>query len=309
MTLSSWYAGNETTIITFGITFLLAMSMQVTMRVGVLSLAGLGFYAVGSYATGIVVLRDIIPAPVAILASIVVCGLLSLAFGLALHRVRGLYLAMVTLGFVLILGVIAANGGTLTGGANGMYGVPITISAPEVVLASLVVIAAACLWERGRAGRATNALRTDQLLSTSVGIDARRMRNISFLLSGAIGGLAGSLNVLSFGAVSPSDAGFAMLTTMITVVIVGGQRSWAGVLLGAILISWLPTWLVWFEGATREIILGLLIVVLGMFAPDGLLGVFSWLFGRLRGIRRRSVPPPVAEPPPARQLEESSRVR
>jgi branched-chain amino acid transport system permease protein len=283
--MSDWYLSNVTVIQTCLIAALLAMSLQVTMRVGVLSVAGIGFYGVSEYLTAIMVIHGYLPWPLAILASAVVCGVLAYLLARLLNRVGGLYLTMVTLGFVLVLDVVASNGGDLTGGPNGLYGFPVTVTTTDMLVVCGGAVLICGYTQRGSVGRAAEALRTDELLAASQGIEASRTRRNNFVLSGVLGALAGGLNVLTFGVVGPSDAGFPLTVTILTAVIVGGQRSWFGAVIGAFLITSLPTILSSFSGSTRDIAFGALVLILATFAPDGLLGFAHSLkraVGRMR---------------------------
>ena len=136
----------------------------------------------------------------------------------------------------------------------------------------------------GRLGRASEALRSDELLAASVGIEATTLRRANMALSGLLGGFAGGLNVLTFGTVNPFDAGFPLIVATLTAVIVGGQRSWVGALIGAALVTSLPSFLSSVSGATRDITFGLLVLFLATFMPDGIFGALSagWRFARSR---------------------------
>jgi len=282
-----WYASNTTLIQNCMIAILLALSVQVVMRIGVLSLAGIGFYGLSEYLTANLVIRDVVPAEVAILASLVVCGIGAFVLSLFLGRVRGLYLAMVTLAFVLILNVVAINGGKWTGGANGLFGVPFAVTTAHIVVVCLIGILVVWATERGAIGRACEALRTDELLATSMGIEVRKYHRANLVLSGLLGGAAGGLNVLNLGAVGPFDAGFGLAVTTLTMVIVGGRRSWLGAVIGAVLITWLPTVLSFLEGEMRNIASGALVIVMATLVPDGLLGLLTSQIRRLRAAVRR----------------------
>jgi len=298
--MNDWYLSNVTIIQSCLIAAMLAMSMQVTMRVGVLSVAGIGFYGLGQYSTALLVLHGILPWGLAIAVTALACGVLAYALARVLSRVRGLYLTMVTLGLVLVLTVVASNGGEFTGGATGLYGIPVTVATWHMLVVIAVGIVICAVTERGFVGRASEALRSDEMLAASVGIEARTVRRANFGLSGMLGAVAGGLNVLTFGTVNPFDAGFPLMVTILTAVIVGGQRTWLGAVIGAFLITSLPTLLSSFSGDTREMAFGALVVVLATYAPDGLLGFASAALRRLRSSLRP--PPTMAEPERRREL-------
>ncbi len=273
--MTGWYLANVTAIQSALIGVLLALSMQVTIRVGILSVSGIAFYGISEYSTAIIVIHGYLSWVLAVAVSAVACVILSYLLAVLLRRVRGLYLTMVTIALMLILNVVASNGGSLTGGANGLYGVPPSGGTSTLLVLCLVAIGVSVLTERRGAGRAAEALRADELLATSVGIDPRRIRLINFLWSGVLGSLAGSLNVLTFGSVGPFDASFPLAVTTLTAVVVGGRRSWFGAVIGAVLVTALPTLMSSFNGTWQDLVFGVLVVLVATFAPDGLGGLVS----------------------------------
>lgn len=292
--MNDWYLSNITVIQSCLVTALLAMSLQVTMRVGILSFAGVGFYGIGAYGTGILVLRDV-PWVAALIVVAAACAAVSYLMFQVLSRVRGIYFAMVTLGFVLVMTVVAANGGDLTGGVNGLFGVPLAVSTTQILLVVLIAVVVCFVTERGHVGRQAEALRTDELLASASGIDIVRVRRLNFALSGVLGSAAGGLNVLAFGTVNPYDAGFPLAVAVLTAVVIGGQKSWVGAVLGGFLVTALPTILSSMSGTTRNVALGAVVVVLAMYAPDGLHGIARSTRDRYRRVAHRT--------PPARRSE------
>jgi branched-chain amino acid transport system permease protein len=215
--------------------------------------------------------------PLVILAS----GLIGYGFGKPLAKLRGLYLAMATLAFDLVIPVLLINGGDLTGGALGLFAIPLKITTASLAVIVLVVILVISQLERGWMGRASLALRSDENLARSMGIRVTRERYLAFAVSAALGGLAGALSAMLFRAVSPGSGGFALITLGLTMAIVGGRNSWVGAVIGAYLITWVPEWLR-FVGPWRSLVFGLVLVAVIMFFPDGVLGAGRRTFGRLR---------------------------
>ena len=161
--------------------------------------------------------------------------------GLVIVRLAGLYLAMATVAFDLIIAVIAINGGELTGVSTGLYGVSPTSTMPPGGSSTLVVLALVVASASiGSTGRRVNAVRDDPELAASVGISVRRYRLVAFVVSGALGGCAGAMNILVRSTVSPLDIGFGLIVLALTMIIVGGALSWKGAVIGAIIFTWLP---------------------------------------------------------------------
>jgi branched-chain amino acid transport system permease protein len=285
----TWFNTNETLIQQTLVYMILAISMQVVLRCGVVSLASIGFYTLGSYAAAIAI-RNSWPIAAILVLVLLASGLLGYAFGKPLAKLRGLYLAMATLAFDLVIPVLLNNGGKFTGGALGLYGIPLEITTGTLAVIVLVVIVAVSQLERGWMGRASLALRADENLARSMGVRVTRERYLAFAISAALGGLAGALSAMLFRAVSPSGGGFTLITLALTMAIIGGRDTWLGAIIGAYIVTWVPEWLR-FVGPWRALVFGLVLVAVVMFFPDGLLGALrrAWVWLRLRqqGLRRR----------------------
>jgi branched-chain amino acid transport system permease protein len=265
---------------------ILAISIQVVLRCGVVSLASVGFYTLGSYA-GAILSKHGRPSLAILLVVMIVSGLLGYAFGRPLARLRGLYLAMATLAFDLVLPVLLSNGGSFTGGSLGLYGIPVTVNTGTLVVVVVVVIYVISQLERGWMGRASLALRSDEDLARSMGIRVARERYLAFAVSAGLGGLAGSLSGMLFRAVSPSTTGFGVITLVLAMAIIGGRESWLGAIIGAYLVTWLPVWL-GFIGLYQDLFFGLILVAVMLFFPDGLLGAIQLGVSTLR-LRRKQI--------------------
>ena len=236
----TWYDTNLVLIQATITGLILALSVQVPLRMGVFSFAGAGAYGIGAYAGAILVLDHDMAAVPTIICCTLIGAVVVLVLGLLIFRLNGLYLAMATVAFDLIISVIAINGGELTGGSTGRYGVITDFTMGlmfAIGIAALVLVACS---ELGSTGRRVNAVREDPELAASMGIRVRRYRLAAFLVSGALGGCAGCINILVRSAVSPLDIGFGLIVLALTMIIVGGALSWKGALIGAIIFTWLP---------------------------------------------------------------------
>ncbi|MBX3577396.1 MAG: branched-chain amino acid ABC transporter permease [Rhizobiaceae bacterium] len=269
--LASWEVFFQTVLVNA----LLAFSVQIALRAGVFSLAGVGCWAIGAYTLSILNLRGV-NTLVAIVAAVAIACVVSYLLSLVLVRLRGLYLGMATVAFNQMVGVAIINGGELTGGEMGLYGV----NAPVTTLQLVIVVGVVCLmlWamERGVLGRAYNIVRDDESLAESLAIDTGSLRRFAFVLSGAIGALGGALNAMLLGIASPTDADFPVIVIALTMVIVGGFHSWRGALIGAALILWLPIGIQSFgiRGMHEwwSVVYGALILGIAVYFPKGLLG-------------------------------------
>lgn len=273
-----WFESNEALIQSALAMSLLAFSVQLALRAGVFSLAGVGFWAIGGYGTARLVLDGWSTVPALVVLVAASCAI-ALAMGLILARLRALYLAMATFAFVLIVQIVAVNWESVTGGPVGLFAIPVTVTTVGVlvcVAAGAVVLA---LWERGRSGRRLEALREDEQLAATVGIDVRRQRLLVFVASSALGTLSGGLYAMMFNTITPDQAGFGLITNVLMMVVLGGTGAWWGGVVGAFIVTWLPE-ILRFTGDYRSIVQGAIVVLVVVYAPDGVVGL-------VRGLRRR----------------------
>lgn len=270
--MSDFYDANVVLIQATFIGLMLALSIQVPLRMGVFSFAGAGSYGIGAYLAGIVTLKFATPGFAAVLLAMVVAGAIGLLLGLLIARLAGLYLAMATVAFDLIISVLAVNGGDLTGGPTGLFGVLSDFGTLQVAMVTLVVLACVALSELGRTRRRVDAVRDDPELAASMGISVRRYRLVGFVVSGALGGAAGAMNMLVRSTVSPQDIGFGLIVLALTMIIVGGARSWKGAVLGAVIFTWLPE-LLGAVGEWQALIYGLVVAFAAVFLPRGIHGL------------------------------------
>jgi branched-chain amino acid transport system permease protein len=266
---------------------LLALSIQVPLRMGVFSFAGIGCYGIGAYLTAIVTIRYELSPILSILLCAVAAATVSFGLGLLVNKLSGLYLGMATLAFDLVISVVAINGGGLTGGPTGLFGVITDITMSLVFGVVLVVLVLVAITERGRIGRRIDAVRDDPELAAAMGIRVRNYRLAAFIASGLLGGAAGAINTLLRTTVGPTDIGFALVVLALTMIIVGGSRSWLGAAVGAVVFTWLPYFLE-VVGQWQHIIYGVIVALAAIWVPGGLLGVTTdgW-----RVLQRRRRPP------------------
>lgn len=280
---ASWIAVNKILIETILVSTILAFSVQVALRSGVFSMAGIGFYGIGSYAAALLVKRGW-DGGLAISAAVVLSILLAYVLAILFIRLQHLYLAMATFAFDLMVGVVATNWTTLTGGASGLGGIPVSVGFWALITIAVVVAFFLTLMESGTLGRALLTIREDDELAQSFGINVRRYRRFVFVISAALGSLAGSLHALIFTIIQPTDAGFDLIVLMLTMVIIGGLGSWMGAALGAFLITWIPYRLTNL-GTWWPLYYSVLMILVAMFAPGGLLSVAGRGISRLRSRR------------------------
>lgn len=265
-------------VVNCGIAGILAMSLNlINGCAGQFSLGHAGFMAVGAYVSA--GLTTVYPAGFmqtelgvgsAILAGGCVAGLAGYLVGLPSLRLRGDYLAIVTLGFSEMIRVTFLNINAL-GGARGMYGIPTKTDFFWVYL--WVAITYVCLSRllKSSRGRAILALRDDEIAAEAMGVGVAHYKVVTFAISSFFAGLAGGLFAHYQGFIDPQSFDFSRSVMVVIMVVLGGMGSLSGSLIGALLVTVLPESLRVFEDY-RLVIFPLLLILMMLLRPMGILG-------------------------------------
>ncbi len=265
------------------ILFVAVLGLDVLMGfAGQVNLGQAGFMAIGGYGAASLAVQAGVPPLPATLAAMVVSGLCALLLAAVTSRLRGAYLALATLAFGLLVDALAVGLGGITGGPSGLVGIPdfavagFAFDTPAAMyflvlglIAALVLLLAGGM--RSGFGRALQAIRTDQLAAAALGIDVAGHKRAAFVLCAALGSLAGSLYAFDFHFLSPDMVATPRSFELIAMLVLGGEGTLVGGLIGALLITLLPTL---FQPLAAYKILGegLILVLVFRYAPDGLLG-------------------------------------
>jgi branched-chain amino acid transport system permease protein len=276
-------------------------------QAGALSLAQGTFFGLGAYVTGILGSKFGLGFPVTFPLSILAPTLLALLIAVPVLRLESHYFALATLGIgqVVLLGAIQWQ--DLTGGANGIAGVPgidlfgwrIGRGLPLALFVwALVASGALIAWrlEHGRRGAAFPVMRETPNAARTLGIDIDRLRLEAFAISAAYGGAAGALTAHTQRVVSPEVLEFPVMVTILTIAVIGGQGRTSGAIAGAVLLTQLPEWFRGLESGYL-ILYGAVLLATVIAAPWGLVGTLERL--RARVLPEPPRPPPPASPPPA----------
>lgn len=279
--MSDWLAVNSILFETTLTTLLLALSIQVPIRFGVFSFAGVAAFGIGGYGAAMGMLHAGWNTPMSIAVAAAVAGVVTYLFGLVVKKLTGLYMGMASIAFALIISVLAVNGGELTGGASGLFGALGVLTIWDLVLITAVVVIGLHWTETGAMGRRIDAVREDPELANSLGINVVRYRQLSFLISGVIGGLAGGLTTLLRSTITPSEVNFHLVVIALTAIVVGGSGSWIGALIGAVMFVWLPTGLTFID-EWEQVVYGLIVAIAAVYLPSGVLGLLNTVWHRYR---------------------------
>jgi branched-chain amino acid transport system ATP-binding protein len=264
-----------TAIVGVGLNVLLGLSGQI-------SLGHVAFYAIGAYVVGILTTKTGIGFWMAFPLAGLIAGVAGALLAVPALRVRGPYLAMVTIAFGFIVEQGAAELGWLTGGWNGLIGIPSPSVAgrkfAEREIAVLVLLlTAAAFWlyarlQAGPWGKAMRAVRDSEVASQSIGLDPTLIRTAAFALSAAVAGLAGGVFAAMSDFISPESFPFFQSILFLLVVMIGGADRVLGPLIGALVVVLLPELLSWLA-QYRLLFVGVLLLVVLRLAPEGFVGL------------------------------------
>jgi branched-chain amino acid transport system permease protein len=268
-----------------------AMGLNLTLGyAGQISLAQASFMGIGGYVTALLTLSGwhwIAAMPLGLAA----CFVVGLLLGYPALRVKGHFLAFVTLAFNTLVFLVLRNEEWLTGGTYGLVGMP----RPDFGLfgtsrqlsfyyftLAVTVIAALVMWGIVRSpwGRAFKALRENPVRAESLGVDTRRITLLAFAIGSTYGGLAGCLVTPLVQFIEPGSFGLAHSLRILLMVVVGGAGFFFGPFIGAGVVILLPEVLRFTEGYYL-IIYSALVIVMLVFAPTGLIGIWARLRERL----------------------------
>jgi branched-chain amino acid transport system permease protein len=285
---------------TVGIFLLLGLGLNIVVGfAGLLDLGYVAFFAVGAYFTAIltggqrVTFTGYEPPTfglglsfyVALPIVIAIAALVGVIIGAPVLRLRGDYLAIVTLGFGEIARVIFGStwAQNLFGGSLGMSGittaaipgVPMNFQADPrhfyllVLVFCLLAVFVSWRLQGSRVGRAWNAMREDEQVADAMGISTTRFKLLAFAMGGAIGSVGGALFAVSLGSLTIASFQILVSITALAVIILGGLGSIPGVVVGALVLIGLPGLLTQFEDY-RLLIYGAVLIAIMLLRPQGL---------------------------------------
>jgi len=266
--LAEFFRVYQTTIGVIGINALLALSVWITLYAGQLTLGNAAFMAIGAYGAALLGMRVGVPFPLGLVLGAGFSAALALPLGLAVFRLRGVYLAIATIGFGEVVRVILLTL-PFTGKALGLNGIPPVTELWHIYLSLAVV--AYVLWraQGSTAGRAWAAIREDEVAAASQGIAIRRYKLAAFVAGAAIAAWAGGLSAHLNFSIEPGDFGFTRAVQILVYAVVGGTPSVAGPILGATLLTALPEILRPLR-EYRDIFAGLILMGVIIYLPRGL---------------------------------------
>lgn len=284
--LNSYYTGIATLVC---INIILAVSLNlVTGILGQLVLGHAGFMLVGAYASALFTknmeMSLQISFPISLLIAGVIAALFGVVIGIPALRLKGDYLAIITLGFGEIIRVLAANAEFLTGITNGAMGLTVptlanrrTNPAGMFIYAFLImalVIFVNFSFGRSRHGRAVIAIREDEIAAEAMGIHTTYYKLFAFVMAAFIAGVAGGIYAHHIQLIDPSKFNFNYSVEILIMVVLGGMGSITGSVISATVLTILPEALRSFADY-RMLLYSVVLIAVMLFRPTGLLGRYE----------------------------------
>ena len=258
----------------------LALSLNLMMRLGQLSIAHPAFMGIGAYGSALLTMRLGFPPLLALLCGGLIAALVAALFGPVFLRIKGVYFVLLTYAFGSIVNLIFQEWTSLFGGNSGLFGIPKfsilgfrLIQVQDYYIFGLIFTALTyagmrAIW-RSDIGAIFESLNENEMLSRSIGANALGWRIAAFIVSALVAGISGGIYAFYIGFLSPDPFGFAASVDLIVINAIGGVNSVLGPLLGAIVFVPLPE-LLRDARQYQLLIYGVCLVVFVLFIRQGL---------------------------------------
>jgi branched-chain amino acid transport system permease protein len=267
-----------------GIYVILTLGLNITNGwTGLMSFGYAAFYGIGAYTAGILSTRYAMPFWVTFPAAGVVAGIFGVAIALPTLRLKGIFLALITIGFQEIVYLVILNWIGLTRGPMGIPGIPPPTLGDYsftsnrdyfwliLALNVLIIFLVARIMD-SRVGRAFVAIREDDVAAQSVGIPVFPMRVLSFVISTVMAGVVGAFFAHHARFISADSFRLDETFVILTMLIVGGMGTLVGPIIGAVFLVIFPE-AARFLAHYREIVYGAILILVILFRPEGIAGV------------------------------------
>ncbi len=258
------------------INVILATSLNITVgNLGQITLGHAGFMSIGAY-TAALFAKSFNPGAtiggyfIGLLLAGICAAIFGVAIGIPVLRLKGDYLAIVTLAFGEIIRVLIEYF-DFTGGAQGLNGIPRMQNFSIMFLIAVVCITLMYSVMTSRHGRAVLAIREDEIAAQSSGINVTYYKTFAFTLSSFFAGIAGAMHAHNIGTIGAGDFGYNRSFDILVMVVLGGMGSFTGAILATTVLTIVPELLRGFADY-RMIIYSLLLIIIMIFRPEGLLG-------------------------------------
>lgn len=265
-----------------GIYVVLALGLNIVVGMaGLLDLGYVAFYAIGAYTYALLSTKLGVSFWVALPIGGGAAALFGVALGVITLRLRGDYIAIVTLGFIQIVNLVLKNWDSVTNGPNGILNIgrpaiggfvfnrPVHFYYLILAIAVITVFAVNRL-NQSRIGRAWIAIREDEIAAQAMGVNTTWMKILAFAQGAVFAGIAGVFFAAKFAFISPESFTFFESVIVLCMVVLGGMGSIPGVILGALILIILPEVLRDFSNY-RMLVFGAALVLMMIFRPQGII--------------------------------------
>ena len=271
-------------VILVGVYVILALSLNlITGYTGQLCLGHAAFFGIGAYVGALLMVNKGLNFFFALIIAFIVSGLFGLLLGIPTLRLRGDYLAIVTLGFGEIVRLVFVNWAEVTNGPMGIRSIPcpsifgFQISGRTGFYYLILILVIVILFLLNRLinsgfGMAMQTIKADEIAAESIGIYPVKYKLIAFVLSSGLAGVAGCFYASYVSYISPTTFVYNTSVTILAMVVLGGLGSLAGSVIGATVLTLIPE-VLRFISDYRMLIFGALMVIMMIFKPEGFWGV------------------------------------
>jgi branched-chain amino acid transport system permease protein len=235
------------------------------------SFGNAGFMSIGAYASALLTTKLAAPFVPALLAAIAAAGLISYLLGSLTLKLKGDYFLITTLGFGECVRVLFEYLVPVTGGAQGLVGIPHYTNIWWALGSAVLCIVLAANFLYSKFGRALTAIREEELAAQAVGIDVAKYKKLSFAISAMFAGWAGALYAHNMMFIVPAMFNLPKSSELTITVVIGGLGSLTGSILGSLVITILPEIFRGFANY-RMLFYGIAVVVIIILRPAGLFG-------------------------------------
>ena len=257
------------------INIVLAISLNITAGcLGQMALGYAGFMSIGAYTAALFTKSNLIPGVGGYVLALILGGLVAMIIGVVIGipalRLRGDYLAILTLAFCEIIRVLIEFF-KFTGGAKGLTGIKLNKNFAIIYIIMLLCVFMMYTFMKSRHGRAILSIREDKIASKSSGINLTFYKTLAFAYSAFFAGVAGGMYAHYIGILGAKNFDFNKSIDILVIVVLGGLGSFTGSAIGAIVLTILPEMLRGFNDY-RIFIYAVMLILMMMFRPSGLLG-------------------------------------
>lgn len=272
-----------TVVLNVLIVMVAVISMYILMGLtGIFSMGQASFMCIGAYTVGILATKFGFPFLPAVILAIIMGMVSAFLVGIPIMKLRGDYVAMITLAFGEAIVAVLNTFSSVTGGAMGINRIPRDINLPVSFVIVAIVIYLVLNFKNSKFGRQCIAVKNDPISAASMGINVTRIKMTAFVFAGGLTALSGAMVAYATSFIDPNSFGSAKSIEWISIVFVGGINSLSGSVVMAALFSILTESLRTASNL-RTLIQCVIILVIINFVPNGLFGehefkdIFLWL--------------------------------